>query len=101
EFFQLFDSLEAYGKPQTTADYMAVYQATVLTWDILRYQDMKVGVLRSHLRGARRSTSATIAVCGSEANFRRTMSLLFSRSVASRSIIRPRRCSKVSAVTSG
>ena len=48
EFLQLFTSLEAYGKPQTTADYMAVYQASVLTWDFLRYQEMKVGVLRSH-----------------------------------------------------
>ena len=52
EFIQLFTSLEEYGAPQTTADYMAVYQATVLTWDILRYQDMKVGVLRCHQRSA-------------------------------------------------
>jgi hypothetical protein len=48
----VFASLEAYRNPQTTSDYMAVYQASVLTWDILRYQDMKVGVLRSHQRSA-------------------------------------------------
>ena len=71
EFFQLFDSLEAYGKPQTTADFMAVYQATVLTWDILRYQDMKVGVLRSHQRSALVSllskTHEGAAISGAEA----------------------------------
>jgi hypothetical protein len=52
EFIQLFDSLENYGKPQSARDYMAVHQATVLTWDILRYQNMKIGVLRSHRRPA-------------------------------------------------
>jgi hypothetical protein len=26
---------------------LAAHQATVLTWDILRYQQMKIGVLRS------------------------------------------------------
>ena len=52
EFFQLFRSLEAYAKPQTAVAYMAVYQATVLTWDILRYQEMKVGVLRIHQKSA-------------------------------------------------
>jgi hypothetical protein len=41
EFTQLFDSLEVYGKPQSTRDYMAVYQSTVLTWDVLRYQQIR------------------------------------------------------------
>jgi hypothetical protein len=36
EFIQLFDSLEDYGNPQNSRDYLAVYQATVLTWDVLR-----------------------------------------------------------------
>jgi hypothetical protein len=52
EFVELFESLDEYGKPQNTRDYLAVYQATVLTWDILRYQTMKIGVLRSHHRPA-------------------------------------------------
>jgi hypothetical protein len=52
EFLELFDSLEDYAKPQTTRDYMAVYQAAVLTWEILRYQRMKVGVLAAHQRPA-------------------------------------------------
>jgi hypothetical protein len=52
EFVELFNSLEDYGKPQNTRDYLAVHQATVLTWDILRYQTMKIGVLRSHHRPA-------------------------------------------------
>ena len=39
-------------KPQTTRDYMAMYQAAVLTWEILRYQRMKVGVLAAHQRPA-------------------------------------------------
>jgi len=52
EFIQLFDSLGDYGKPQVSRDYLAVYEATVLTWDVLRYQDMKIGVLRSHQRPA-------------------------------------------------
>jgi hypothetical protein len=58
EFLQLFDSLEDYGKPQNPRDYLAVYQATVLTWDVLRYQSMKIGVLRSHQRAALESLLA-------------------------------------------
>jgi hypothetical protein len=42
-------------------------------------------------RGACRSISSTVAFCRSDANFRRAMSRLFSRSVASRSIISPMR----------
>ena len=71
EFFQLFRSLEAYGKPQTTVGYMAVHQATVLTWDILRYQEMKVGVLRIHQKSALVSLLSKIhegaAIKGAEA----------------------------------
>jgi hypothetical protein len=52
EFLQLFDRLEDYGKPENPRDYLVVYQATVLTWEILRYQRLKVGVLRSHQRPA-------------------------------------------------
>ena len=62
EFIQLFDRLEDYGKPQAARDYMAVYQSTVLTWDVLRYQDMKVGVLRSHQRPALKSLFRKIQV---------------------------------------
>jgi hypothetical protein len=62
EFIQLFDSLEDYGKPQTPRDFMAVYQATVLTWDILRYQKMKIGVLRSHQRPALESLLRKVQV---------------------------------------
>jgi hypothetical protein len=62
EFIQLFDSLAEYGKPQTSRDYLAVHQATVLTWDILRYQQMKIGVLRSHQRPALESLLRKIKV---------------------------------------
>jgi hypothetical protein len=62
EFIQLFDSLEDYGKPQSSRDYMAVYQATVLSWDVLRYQNMKIGVLRSHRRPALESLLRKIQV---------------------------------------
>jgi hypothetical protein len=62
EFLQLFDSLEVYGKPQTSRDYLGVHQATVLTWDILRYQEMKIGVLRSHQRPALESLLRKIQV---------------------------------------
>jgi hypothetical protein len=62
EFIQLFDRLEDYGKPQTARDYMAVYQSTMLTWDVLRYQDMKAGVLRSHQRPALESLLRKIKV---------------------------------------
>jgi hypothetical protein len=62
EFIQLFDSLAEYGKPQTSRDYLALHQATVLTWDILRYQQMKIGVLRSHQRPALESLLRKIKV---------------------------------------
>jgi hypothetical protein len=52
EFAELYESLQAYGKPQNPRDYLAVHQAAVLTWDILRYQTMKIGVVRSHQRAA-------------------------------------------------
>jgi len=41
---------------------LAVHQATVLTWDILRYQQMKIGVLRSHQRPALESLLRKIKV---------------------------------------
>lgn len=62
EFIQLFDSFEDYGKPQSARDYLSVHQATVLTWDILRYQNMKIGVLRSHQRPALESLLREIQV---------------------------------------
>jgi hypothetical protein len=62
EFIQLFDSFEDYGKPQSVRDYMAVYQSTVLAWDVLRYQQMKIGVPRSHQRPALQSLLREIQV---------------------------------------
>jgi hypothetical protein len=41
---------------------LAVHQATVLTWDILRCQSMKVGVLHSHQRPALESLLRKIQV---------------------------------------
>ena len=70
EFHQLFNSFEVYGKAQTARDYMAVYQATVLTWDILRYYEMRIAVLSSHQRPALesllRKTNAAAAMKGAE-----------------------------------
>jgi hypothetical protein len=62
EFLQLFASFENYVKPQNSRDYLAVHQATVLTWDILRYQNMQLGVLRSHQRPALESLLRKIKV---------------------------------------
>src|SRR6266404_7509165 len=62
EFHELFASFEDYGKPQNLRDHLAVHQATVLTWDILRCQNMKVGVLRSHQRPALESLLRKIKV---------------------------------------
>ncbi len=49
-------------KPQTTRDYIAMYQAAVLTWEILRYQRMKVGVRAAHQRPALESLLRKIKV---------------------------------------
>jgi len=49
-------------EPQTTRDYMAMYQAAVLTCEILRYQRMKVGVLAAHQRPASESLLRKIKV---------------------------------------
>ncbi len=62
EFLQLFARLEDYGKPQNSRDYLVVHQAAVLTWDILRCQGMKVGVLRSYQRPALESLFRKIQV---------------------------------------
>jgi hypothetical protein len=64
DFFELFESLEDYLKPQTSWDYLVTYQATTLTFDILRYNEMKVGVLRNHQRPAFESLTQKILVRG-------------------------------------
>jgi hypothetical protein len=48
--------------PRIPPHYLVVHQATVLTWDILRCQHMKVGVLRSHQRPALESLLRKIKV---------------------------------------
>lgn len=48
----MYERLQDHGKPQNSRDYLAVHQAAVLTWDILRYQTMKIGVVRNHHRAA-------------------------------------------------
>jgi hypothetical protein len=78
DFFELFVSLEDYLKPQTSWDYLVTYQATTLTFDILRYHEMKVGVLRNHRRPAfeslihkihvRRAMKGNESVARTEAN---------------------------------
>jgi hypothetical protein len=62
DFLKLFDSLEDFVKPQTDWDYLVTYQATMLTWELLRYHVMKVGVLRSHQRPALESLLRKIRV---------------------------------------
>ncbi len=52
DFLRLFDSVEDYANPQTSWDYLVTYQASMLTWEILRYHKMKVGMLLSHQRPA-------------------------------------------------
>ena len=52
DFLRLFDSVEDYTKPLTSWDYLVTYQASMLTWEILRYHKMKVGMLLSHQRPA-------------------------------------------------
>ncbi len=52
DFNRLFHSLLDYCKPETNRDYLVTYQATMLTWEILRYQKMKVGMLLNHQRRA-------------------------------------------------
>jgi hypothetical protein len=68
EFLQLFASFEDCAKPQNSRDYLAVHQATVLAWDILRYQNMQVGVLRSHERPALESLLRKIKVRATSRN---------------------------------
>jgi hypothetical protein len=52
EFLEVFHSLEDYVNPKSDWDLLVTYQATMLTFDILRYHEMKVGVLRNHQRPA-------------------------------------------------
>jgi hypothetical protein len=52
DFFRLYRSLVVYAKPKADWDYLAVYQATMLTFDILRCHKMKIGLLCSHQRPA-------------------------------------------------
>ena len=78
DFFELFESLEDYLKPETSWDYLVTYQATTLTFEILRYNEMKVGVLRNHQRSAfdslvrkvqvRRADKGNESVARTEAN---------------------------------
>jgi hypothetical protein len=52
DFYDLYGCLEGYLKPETDWVYLITYQATKLTWDILRYEKMKVGMLLNHRRAA-------------------------------------------------
>jgi hypothetical protein len=46
-FLQMFESFEfaSNGRPKTDAEYILVYQATMVTWDLMRLERMKVKIL--------------------------------------------------------
>jgi hypothetical protein len=71
DFSRLHRSLEAYVKPKASWDHLAVYQATMLAFDILRCHGMKIGVLWSQQRPALeallRKIHVSAATAGAEA----------------------------------
>jgi hypothetical protein len=53
-FVQLFEEFEStdLGRAKTVAEYLLVYTVTTLTWDLMRYQRMKVALLINQQRAA-------------------------------------------------
>jgi len=47
EFIQMFESYEYFhnGRAKTLAEYMMVYRATTITWELMRYERLKVKIL--------------------------------------------------------
>src|SRR3954467_3118502 len=68
DFLLLFEGLNHYGNPKTELDHLVVYQAAVLTWNILRYHDMNTAILRNYQRVALekllRTTSTSPMIVG-------------------------------------
>jgi hypothetical protein len=56
-FLQMFESFEftSNGRPKTDVEYILVYQATMVTWDLMRLERMKVKILASQKRPAAES----------------------------------------------
>ena len=53
-FVQLFEEFEStdLGRAKTVAEYVLVYTITMLTWELMRYQRMKVALLLNQQRAA-------------------------------------------------
>jgi hypothetical protein len=54
EFWQVFEDFEYIdlGRAKTVTEYMLVYSATVLTWEVMRYDRMKIALMRNQQRPA-------------------------------------------------
>jgi len=54
EFWQVFEDFEStdLGHAKTVTEYVLVYSATVLTWEVMRYDRMKIALMRNQQRPA-------------------------------------------------
>ena len=54
EFVRLFEEFEStdLGRAKTATEYVLVYTVTLLTWELMRYQRMKVALQRNQQRAA-------------------------------------------------
>jgi hypothetical protein len=62
------------GRAKTVAEYIIVFNATTLTWELIRYHRMKVAIMHSHQRGAVeslfRKTHEGASMAGAESGLR-------------------------------
>jgi hypothetical protein len=76
EFVLLFEQFEYshLGRAKTVAEYTIVFNATTLTWELMRYHRMKVAILLNHQRGAVeslfRKTHEGASMAGAESGLR-------------------------------
>ena len=76
EFEQIFESFELFhnGRPKTVLEYMMVKQATSITWEMMRFERMKIKIQVYHGRSAveaiYRKTYETLATDGEPKEFK-------------------------------
>jgi hypothetical protein len=79
EFEQMFESFEFFhnGRPKTVLEYMMVKQATSITWELMRYERMKVNILvyqgRSAAEAVYRKSYENLATEGEPKEFKNSV----------------------------
>lgn len=62
EYYELYDEINAFAKPQNSMQEFDVYHATTFAWELLRYQRLKIEIIRNNERAAVEQLTSSISV---------------------------------------